>query len=255
MSCKKSLIPLTKGKSAIVDEEDFVRVNQFKWYHNNTRKTKEYARGQLPRAYRKKIIYMHRFIMNPPEGMIIHHINGNGLDNRKSNLYVCSYREHEFVENKHKKHKKSRFRGVSFDKRYGKYRARIRSKENVLFLGYFDNEADAAREYDKKLKSFGFRHAVYNFKKRIGRKELLSFLRNYKKRFFFIIYRTKNNEIRNFTIKLLDFLPGPENPSMILAKEMKNREFRKLHISGILCVKINNSYFYVKRQGSHKKPG
>lgn len=91
-------IKLTKGMVAIVDAEDFDRINKSRW---QTLKRKGCNRFDY-RAMRgvrkngvKKTIYMHREIMGNPEGMTIDHINGNPLDNRKANLRVCTMSENQ----------------------------------------------------------------------------------------------------------------------------------------------------------------
>jgi len=80
-----SLIPLSQNARAIVDPEDVELLEEYRW--------QLMAKNQLRYARRnegKKTIYMHREIMNAPEGMQIDHINGNGLDNRKVNLRLCN---------------------------------------------------------------------------------------------------------------------------------------------------------------------
>ena len=73
-------IKLTQGKYAIVDDEDFAYLNQWRWYYHNN-----YA---VHTNKNKSRIYMHRFILNTPKKMFSDHINGNGLDNRRSNLRI-----------------------------------------------------------------------------------------------------------------------------------------------------------------------
>lgn len=88
-------ILLTQGKVALVDDEDFERVNQYKWQYSPA--GKGYAkRGKQIKLgfwkYKVITILMHRYIMgveNEPRGVEIDHINRNPLDNRKANLRVC----------------------------------------------------------------------------------------------------------------------------------------------------------------------
>ena len=88
-----SSIELTQGKLAIVDDEDFESVNQFKWYAIRG-KTTYYAQRSIQRKGKRSSIYMHRLILDTPFDMDSHHINGNGLDNRRCNLRVCSRLQH-----------------------------------------------------------------------------------------------------------------------------------------------------------------
>jgi hypothetical protein len=83
-------IPLTQGKVALIDDEDYEKICTGKWCAQYAPWT-FYSHGKVPG--RKKIISMHRFIMGDPENKEIDHINGNGLDNRKENLRIVSRQE------------------------------------------------------------------------------------------------------------------------------------------------------------------
>ncbi len=87
-------IKLSRGKTAIIDDEDFERVSQFKWYINeNAEKTKLYAMRSRLKSEEETVtgtkVYMHRFILQIVEkSAVIQHKNGNTLDNRKENLVI-----------------------------------------------------------------------------------------------------------------------------------------------------------------------
>jgi len=115
-----SLIPLSYGSYAIVDTEDLRMLNLYRWCMNVTLQGKRCAR----RTKDRKTIYMHRELMNPPEGMEVDHINGNGLDNRKANLRVCTKEENQ-QNSKKRTGKSSSFKGVCWDSSGRKWRARI----------------------------------------------------------------------------------------------------------------------------------
>ena len=78
-------IPLTRGKFALVDDEDYEWLSQWKWYCSTT--------GYAVRGCKNRILYMHREIAKTKPGMLTDHINRNKLDNRKENLRFCSHRE------------------------------------------------------------------------------------------------------------------------------------------------------------------
>lgn len=84
-------ISLTQGKFTTVDEEDFEYLSQWNWYAKPSGKRNCYAH-----AYNGgNRMYMHRLLLNPPKGMYIDHINGNGLDNRKTNLRIVTLSQNQ----------------------------------------------------------------------------------------------------------------------------------------------------------------
>ena len=89
-------IKLTQDKWALVDDEDYDRLNEHKWCAVwMTSDSKFRGKRSSPResSGKRKSIYMHREITNAPKGMHVDHINGNPLDNRKENLRVCTNQE------------------------------------------------------------------------------------------------------------------------------------------------------------------
>jgi hypothetical protein len=137
-------IPLTQGKSAIIDEADYPLLSQSKWYaykHGNT----FYAARNSPRVTGKSYrIRMHTVIAGTPKGMDTDHINGDGLDNRRENLRVVTHRINTQIQHRIKT---SKCLGVSWDKTHGKWRASIRFGGRYRHLIYSDIEEDAATTY------------------------------------------------------------------------------------------------------------
>ena len=93
-------IPLSKGYFALVDADDFDRVNERRWYaHDLTSQGRTvYAKSwrHVENNYRGTVDHLHRFILglDSSDPRIVHHINGNGLDNRRCNLVVLTQSEH-----------------------------------------------------------------------------------------------------------------------------------------------------------------
>jgi hypothetical protein len=157
-------VQLTRGKIALVDDEDYEYVSKFKWQCN----TGGYAIRQLPRnGGKQKNIPMHREIICPPENLFIDHINRNKLDNRRSNLRTCTRAQNMWNKDKirNKKNETSIYKGVSLDKRFNTYRVSIRVLGNEIWLGGFKNEEDAARAYDDAALKYHGEFACINFPK------------------------------------------------------------------------------------------
>jgi len=136
-------IELTQGKFAIVEDEDFEYLSQFNWCFNNG-----YAVRNVTVSGKQKSQRMHRLITNCPDNMDVDHINHDKLDNRKTNLRVCSASENNQNQQVRTVAKTSIYKGVYFDKQHGKWKAHIKLNYKYKFWGYFTNEIDAAIAYN-----------------------------------------------------------------------------------------------------------
>jgi len=161
------LIPLTQGKFAIVDAEDYDRLNQDKWYAGKCKNT--YYAGRVEGG---KTIKMHREIMHAPKGVLVDHINHNGLDNRKSNLRLCTHAQNCYNQQACATGT-SKYKGVSWHKSNSKWSARIRCDRKFYNLGEFDNQMEAAMAYDDKAVELFGEFAYLNFPERIELKKWL----------------------------------------------------------------------------------
>jgi len=106
---------------------------------------------------------MHREITKAPPGLLIDHINTDSLDNRKANLRLATPSQNSCNTRRDKSNTYSRYRGVSFSKRKQKWFAAIRTDGKKLWLGYFDNEIDAAKAYDNAARIYHKDFARTNF--------------------------------------------------------------------------------------------
>jgi hypothetical protein len=140
-------IPLSKGKFAIIDREDLEFVMRYKWHCRISGKYKStyYAHSGSGGVLGIK---MHTYILNCPAGMIVDHINGNGLDNRRSNIRICTYQENAYNRKKPTRGK-SRFKGVHLTKD-GKWQVEIKQNKKTIYVGRFSTEIEAARAYNAK---------------------------------------------------------------------------------------------------------
>lgn len=156
-------IPLTQGKYAIVDPEDFERLNRYKWYASKWGNTFYAIRCAGPRR-NLKYIRMHREIISPPGHLVVDHINHNGLDNRKANLRPATRAQNNYNRLIFKrKDSSSNYKGVAWKKDKKKWRAQIHFNGKCIFLGYFEDEKKAAKAYDKAAEKYYGQFAYLNF--------------------------------------------------------------------------------------------
>ncbi|MBN1507285.1 MAG: HNH endonuclease [Sedimentisphaerales bacterium] len=154
-------VPLTKGLFAIVDAADYERVSQYKWC----------ATGSGERAYacrsaNGRHLSMHRFLVNPPKGKVVDHIDGNRLNNRMGNLRVCTQRQNLY--NSRPKGRSSRYKGVCRDKDKKKWVVYVRHRGKDHYVGRFEVEIEAARAYDRKAFALFGEYAWLNFPEEYG---------------------------------------------------------------------------------------
>lgn len=152
-------IPLTRGLFAIVDADDYELVNQYTWHASGG----GYAAAYVGGGRKSRVMaFMHRLIAETPDGMVTDHIDGDRLNNRRSNLRICNQSDN-CANTKRRAGGHSAFKGVTWftTKRHkkGYWKAAISGKH----IGYFDTEEAAARGYD------------YHARKRFGEFARLNF--------------------------------------------------------------------------------
>ena len=148
-------IKLTKGEYALVDNEIFEWLNQWKWQC--------FARGSRKAATRtdysggkKKTIYMHRLMLgltDSKRSSYTDHANGNGLDNRRKNLRICNSSLNQANSEGHFDNK-SGYKGVYWYKELNKWTAQIGVNKRKIFLGRFDDKKDAAVAYNNAAQEY-----------------------------------------------------------------------------------------------------
>ena len=175
-------IPLTQGKFAIIDDEDFELVSKFKWHVKIAQSKLFYAYAtirkgmSLPKRFietlrviryksksgevktyhsKRRRIPLHWLILPPKKGYTTDHINGNGLDNRRNNLRSCLLKDNLKNRRIHKNNKCG-YKGVQKVPNSKLYRARIKVNKKTIRLGRYKSLIEAARIYDlAALKYFG----------------------------------------------------------------------------------------------------
>ena len=149
-------VPLTQGYVAIVDDGDYEELMQYKWHAHKVTRSIVAERTECG-----KKIMIHRHIMQAPPGMVVDHANHDTLDNRRSNLRVCSSRENQ--RNRRKVSGcSSEFKGVCWNKLRKRWQVRIQADDRRIALGNYENERDAARVYNIAAVEYFGEFAVLN---------------------------------------------------------------------------------------------
>lgn len=158
-------IPLIHNKFALVDDEDFDLISKYRWvilksgYAINS----TYIRGSGRKNQKQLQIFMHKLIMNQQKGIIVDHINGNKLDNRKENLRIATKTQNNYNKTK-TPNSSSIYKGVYWDKKYKFWASEITVNYKKYFIGYFNNELHAGMAYDIWARECQEDFAKLNFK-------------------------------------------------------------------------------------------
>lgn len=140
------LIPLTRGKFAVVDAEDYEELSKYTWAAREGGRT-YYA----VRMEKGKAIPMHRQIMKAPADLFVDHKDGDGLNNQRSNLRLATLTQNSRNQRK-RVSKGSRYKGVYPRKKCKRWSAVITANKVRQHLGLFKTELEAAQAYDEAAK-------------------------------------------------------------------------------------------------------
>jgi hypothetical protein len=137
-------IRLSKGEIAIVDDVDFERVSSYAWFYHPA--------GYALRTYREdgvtKTERMHRFILDAPKGYDVDHINGNGLDNRRSNIRLATRSQNNYNKGL-QLNNTSGYKGVYWVPKKKRWRVVIHVNKKRINIGTFKEKVEAAKAYNK----------------------------------------------------------------------------------------------------------
>ncbi len=154
-------IPLTRGLFALADAADAESLNEHLWYVGRTTGSCWYAYRRLPQTEQfphGRRQSMHHFLTG---WSLVDHRNGNGLDNRRSNLRPATSTQNS--ANKRKTRGSSRYKGVTWNKNAKRWQASIQVNRKRRHLGYFLAEEPAARAYDAAARLTFGAFAALNF--------------------------------------------------------------------------------------------
>lgn len=145
-------IQLTRGMVAIVDDADYERLAKHKWCYATA--------GYATRRANNQIVYMHREIAGARQGQYVDHINLNKLDNRRSNLRLCTKQGNQ--HNQRSRGGSSRYKGVSLRSDTNRYTAYITVDYKKINLGCYDDEVAAALAYNAAAMKYHGEFACLN---------------------------------------------------------------------------------------------
>lgn len=157
-------ILLNKNKTALVSDIDFDELKDLGWFSNKQGNTLYVVRNEKHKGEgKRRKITMHRQVLglSKGDGKMVDHINGNGLDNRRCNLRICTGTQNQ--QNRKIQHGTSEFKGVHWNKRSEKWQSQIKFNKKRRHLGCFNSETEAAKAYDRAAKNLFGEFARPNF--------------------------------------------------------------------------------------------
>lgn len=139
-------IELRNGGIALVSDEDYPNISSHKWWGISVCGGHRYAERHIKVGGKWTTITMHREIMQTPKGMDTDHINGDSLDNRRTNLRIC-HRSQNALNRRVDRRNKTGYRNIS--KRLdGKFVAQVKLDKKHHWIGAFDTALEAAKAYN-----------------------------------------------------------------------------------------------------------
>ncbi len=132
------ILKLTQNKVSLLDDIDFEKASQFKWYARKDSKYAFYAQRKFNIDGTWKNIMLHRYLLNPPADMYIDHINHDGLDNRRCNLRIVTHSQNHFNE-RIRTDNSSGFKGIHWNKKNNNWNVHLANK----YLGSFNTIEEA----------------------------------------------------------------------------------------------------------------
>lgn len=130
-------------KKCYIDEEDVEKVQEHKWYVIKRKEVKSsdvyYVRSNFKVHGKWTALFIHRLLLKPEKGLYVDHIDGNPLNNRRSNLRIVTHQQNHF--------NRKRARGYHWDRKKQRYKAEIRINGKLIHLGSFNIEEEARAAY------------------------------------------------------------------------------------------------------------
>ncbi len=150
-------ITLNHDKIALVDDSDYPSVSKYHWCAH-TNGYVWYAIGRVNGTAQ----FLHRLLMNAPKGILVDHIDGNGLNCQRSNMRLCDKYQNQANKGLTVRNT-SGFKGVSWDRTRNKWRSSIKIVGRSITIGRFETATQAAKAYDEFARQFHGEFAKTNF--------------------------------------------------------------------------------------------
>jgi len=160
------MIRMSQPHYAKVDPADYERLQKYEWFvgkrkNNNSFYTQGFVTDS--KTGKEKLVSMHREILKVPKGMLVDHINHDGMDNRSANLRKATHSQNMCNRKKFSCASSSKYKGVSWHKGKRKWEATIGLKGRNIHLGRFKSEIEAAKAYDAAAREYHGEFAYLNF--------------------------------------------------------------------------------------------
>jgi hypothetical protein len=150
-------IPLTRGKWATIDIDDAEKVLPYRWNANLYENKKNWRAAACPRMTVR--FYLHNFLL--PDAEVVDHVNGNGLDNRRSNIRAATVTENR--RNERYIRNPTGVKGIyRMDTKNERWCARIKINRKKIHLGSFATCEEAGKAYDEAAKKYFGEFAATN---------------------------------------------------------------------------------------------
>lgn len=155
--------PVGHGLTAMIDDEDEALLARANWYAMKDYRTQTwYCMAWERTKDGRHRLAMHRILMNDPKGMLIDHVDGNGLNNQRENLRLatCQQNSRNRIS---PRQRAGTFKGLNWDAQRGKWMAKIYVNYRCINLGRYPRPEDAARAYDRAAVAYFGQFAKLNF--------------------------------------------------------------------------------------------
>ena len=151
-------IPLRNGVSTSLDDEDYARAKDFRWHKT----ANGYVAGTVVEGGVRRRVYLHRWLLDAQPGQLVDHLDGNPLNNRRTNLRLATRSQNQ-ANRRRNRTSRSRYKGVTWHQGQQRWMARLQVNGRRITIGYFADPLQAAYEYDAFARAYFGEYARLNF--------------------------------------------------------------------------------------------